>query len=452
VSTRAESRAVYAAGLVQGVVLVTFPAASTIFTAPGGYGLSSTQYGVMFLPQACLAIVTALAEGALARRFGAKQVYLAGLVADLAAMTALIASRFAEGDQAVAYGLLLAATACAGAGFGLTVPSVNTFAAAFHPDAVDRAVLVLNSLLGLGTALAPVFIAVFVGLGFWVGLPVLAALAVAALMGVSVRLPLRAESPGPAAGAGPAAAAGPAAGAGRAGGAGPAAGAGRAGGRGLPPPGFWVFAAFATAYGFCETMNGNWSQLDLTSLGVSGTLASLALTVFWGMVTAGRVLFAVVARWFPSRLAYHLLPFVLAGAFALIAALPRDAGLAGIGAFALAGFGCSALLPLTISFGQEKLTRISAAVAGLVIAFYQLGYGIAAFGVGPLRRAGFSLPDLYAASGVVALALGALSFVVAYRRPSPASLHPRPQPPAAAPLPGAAGAVTGNVPRTGRDG
>jgi Major Facilitator Superfamily len=408
VSTRAESRAVYAAGLVQGVVLVTFPAASTIFTAPGGYGLSSTRYGVMFLPQACLAVVTALAEGGLARRFGAKQVYLAGLVADLAAMLLLIASRFAEGDQAVAYGLLLAATACAGAGFGLTVPSVNTFAAALHPDAVDRSVLVLNSLLGLGTALAPVFIAVFVGLGFWVGLPVLAALAVAALMVVSVRLPLRAGSPGP------------------------GTGAGRARGRGVVPLGFWVFAVFATGYGFCETMNGNWSQLDLTSLGVSSTLASLTLTVFWGMVTAGRVLFAVVARWFPSRLAYHLLPFVLAGAFALIAVLPRDAGLAGIGAFALAGFGCSALLPLTISFGQEKLTRMSAAVAGLVIAFYQPGYGIAAFGVGPLRRAGLSLPGLYAASGVVALALGALSFVVAYRRPSPASVHPRPPLPAAA--------------------
>lgn len=41
-SSRAESRTVYAAGLVQGVVLVTFPAASTIFTEPSQYGLSST--------------------------------------------------------------------------------------------------------------------------------------------------------------------------------------------------------------------------------------------------------------------------------------------------------------------------------------------------------------------------------------------------------------------------
>ncbi len=53
-------------------------------------------------------------------------------------------------------------------------------------------------------------------------------------------------------------------------------------------------------------------------------------------------------------------------------------------AFGLAGLGCSALLPLTISFGQEELTAVSAAAAGGVIAFYQLGYGIAAFGVGPL--------------------------------------------------------------------
>ena len=419
-SSRAESRTVYAAGLVQGVVLVTFPAASTIFTAPGSYGLSSTQYGAMFLPQACLAVTAALAEGGLARRFGAKRVYLAGLAANLAAMLLLIASRFVEGDQPVAYGLLLAATAFLGAGFGLTVPSVNTFAAAFHPDAVDRSVLVLNSLLGLGTALAPVFVAVFVGLGAWVGLPVLAALAVAGLVVVSARLPLRAD--------GAAAMDGTAGAGGDAGGAAARAGARRAG----VPAGFWVFAVFAVLYGFCETMNGNWSQLDLTSLKVSATLASLALTVFWAMVTAGRVLFAVVGRWFPSRLAYHLLPFVLAVAFVLISVLPAQAGLAGVGAFALAGFGCSALLPLTISFGQEKLTGISAAVAGLIIACYQAGYGIAAFGVGPLRHAGLSLPDLYAVSAGVAVVLGVLSFAVAHRRPSPASLHPRPQPQARA--------------------
>jgi hypothetical protein len=51
--------------------------------------------------------------------------------------------------------LLLVATAFLGAGFGLGVPALNTFAAAFHPAAADRSILVLNALLGLGTVLAP---------------------------------------------------------------------------------------------------------------------------------------------------------------------------------------------------------------------------------------------------------------------------------------------------------
>jgi hypothetical protein len=410
-SSQAESRTVYAAGLVQGVVLVTFPAASTIFTSSSQYGLSNTQYGAMFLPQALLAVGTALAQGRLAERFGAKPVYLAGLAANLAAMLLLIISRFVQPERPLAYGLLLAATTCLGAGFGLTVPSLNTFAAAFHPAAVDRSVLVLNSLLGLGTALAPAFVAAFVGLGVWVALPVLAGAAVVALFMVSARLPLQVAVDA----------------------------AGRRAGRGTkrePIPGqFWLFACFAVLYGFCETMNGNWSQLDLTSLRVSATVAALTLTVFWAMVTLGRVLFAAIQRWFPSRLAYHVLPFILAGAFVLISVLPRGAAGLGIVAFALAGFGCSALLPLTISFGQEKLISMAAVISGLLIAFYQLGYGIAAFGVGPLRDAGFSLPALFGASAVVAVVLGGLSFGVAHGRPSPQSLHPRPQPARQTPAP-----------------
>jgi predicted MFS family arabinose efflux permease len=73
------------------------------------------------------------------------------------------------------------------------------------------------------------------------------------------------------------------------------------------------------------------------------------------MVTIGRVLIAAIQRWLPSRAAYHGLPFLLAAAFALIAALPHNAPGAAVAAFCLAGLGCSALLPLTISFGQVKL-------------------------------------------------------------------------------------------------
>jgi predicted MFS family arabinose efflux permease len=90
-------------------------------------------------------------------------------------------------------------------------------------------------------------------------------------------------------------------------------------------------------------MNGNWSQLDMTkNLHSSATQASFALTAFWGMVTVGRVLFAMVQRRFPPHLTYRVLPFLLAAVFVVIAALPSRAPAAGIVAFALAGFGCSA--------------------------------------------------------------------------------------------------------------
>jgi hypothetical protein len=88
--------------------------------------------------------------------------------------------------------------------------------------------------------------------------------------------------------------------------------------------------------------------------------------------------------------------------------------------FALAGLGCSALLPLTISFGVKELTVMSAAVAGSVIAFYQLGYGIAAFGVGPMKDAGISLSAIFGFTSIIAAAMALLSFFVARRRPVPA--------------------------------
>ena len=113
-ASRTERAVVNAAGLVQGIVLVTFPAASTIFTEPTEYGLSSSQYGNMFLPQVVTAIAGSLFGSGLARRISVKRVYLLGLTLSLASMGLLLASVFVETDQAAAYALLLVATASLG--------------------------------------------------------------------------------------------------------------------------------------------------------------------------------------------------------------------------------------------------------------------------------------------------------------------------------------------------
>ena len=229
---RREILAVYAAGVIQGVALVTFPAASAVFTSRSDYGLSSTEYGGMFVPQAVMAVVASVLGAGLRARLGAKHLYLLGLLANGSAMTLLVASRFSMQHHGLAYAILLAATTCMGVGFGFTVPALNTLAAAFFPRAVDRAVLGLNALLGLGTALAPVFIVLFVGLGVWWGLPLMVGGSIVTLLWYSAGLPLNEGSTADA----------------------------RQAPRGLPPR-FWVFAAFTLLYGVCETMNGNWAAL-----------------------------------------------------------------------------------------------------------------------------------------------------------------------------------------------
>src|SRR6185295_7299089 len=94
VASRTETAVVNAAGVVQGIALVTFPAASTIFTDPSEYDLSSTQYGALFLPQVVTAITTSLLGARLGARFGTRQVYLAGLGAGLLSMSLLLLSQF----------------------------------------------------------------------------------------------------------------------------------------------------------------------------------------------------------------------------------------------------------------------------------------------------------------------------------------------------------------------
>jgi MFS family permease len=389
---RNEIAAIYVAGVIQGVALVTFPAASAVFTSASAYDLSSTEYGAMFVPQAIMAIGSSLLGAGLTRSFGAKRVYLLGLGSNLGAMTLLIVSQFLMDAHMLAFVILLVATACMGVGFGFTVPALNTFAAGFFPQRVDKAVLGLNALLGLGTALAPVFIAIFVGLGIWWGLPLLVSALLVGLLLFSVRLPLDQGAQ--------------------------ARAAQTAKGKTPLPARFWVFAMFVLLYGICETMNGNWASLYMTqNLGASTTLASFALTVFWATVTAGRILFAAIGRWFPEDRTYRVLPLVVALAFVAVAFIPKRDPFLGILAFGLAGLGCSALLPLTISFGQKELTTIAASVAGGLIAFYQIGYGIGAFGVGPLQTwAGLELNVIYGGTALVALVMSALSFVVVRRQ------------------------------------
>jgi MFS transporter, FHS family, glucose/mannose:H+ symporter len=372
-ASRFEVGLLYAAGVVQGLTLVTFPAASTIFVSPTAFGLSGTQYGAMFVPQVVLAILASALGSALAKRIGLRGVLLTGLGCDLLSMFLLGGSSLVMGKPA-AFVTLCAATGALGFGFGATVMALNTLVEGFFPEAADAAVLTLNALLGVGTALAPLLVALFTWVSMWWGLPVLMCVLLIALLAVTARQHLHSPY------------------------------ASQTGTHGIPSR-FWIYAAAVLLYGVAETLSGNWATIYLSSQrGLSIQDASFALTSFWIMVTVGRLLVAVLQRVVSSRWIYLALPILMVAAFQLAATADTTAfGIIGFGAVGLA---CSAFLPLSISFGGGEFPRQAAFMSGALIAFYQVGYGIAAFGVGPLRQiAGLDYGSVISAGSIVAIIL-----------------------------------------------
>jgi MFS transporter, FHS family, glucose/mannose:H+ symporter len=399
-TSRTEIAVVYFAGIVQGLALVTFPAASSIFTRPDGFGFDSTRYGTMFVPQVVLAILASGLAPTLARRWKLRRVLLIGIASDIVSMALLAVSRLLLGAPDMAFGMLLVATGALGLGFGATVMALNTYAEAFFPGRTDGAVLALNALLGLGTASAPVLVAIVMSMGVWWLLPVVVACILVLIFAVVLMEPLRAD---------------------------PAMTAGRGAPTSIDartlPRRFWLYAAAVFLYGILETLNGNWATLYLSGeRGVSARGASMALAAFWAMVTVGRVLIAVISARVPARSMYVGLPLLLLITFQLASRVQSETG--GILAFGMAGLACSAFLPLSISFGGNEFPRLSAVMAGELIAFYQLGYGVSAFGTGPLRDViGLPFAMIFAAGSVVSLPLAVIAALIV-RRPLGARQYP----------------------------
>jgi len=387
--SRSEVGLIYVIGLVQGLALVTFPAASSIFTSPSGFGFGASRYGMMFVPQVILAILASSIGPSLARRWTLKRVLQAGLIADLLAMILLAGSRLLVDVPGAAYGMLLMATGSLGFGFGSVVMAINTYAQRFAPGHEDRSVLVLNALLGAGTALAPLFVAIFLGAGVWWLMPLMVAAALTALLLRSTKVPLEASVDV----------------------------AHDATAERLPGS-FWLFATAVLLYGVAETLNGNWSGPYLThERGLSAESASFALMAFWAMVTVGRILFATVSSERTVPWIYAGLPVVLIAAFQMVSHASGEAE--SIVAFGLSGLGCSAFLPLSISLSGQEFPKLASLTSGELVAFYQAGYGVAAFGVGPLRDlAGLSFHAIYSWGSVLGVAMFGVAFAVGQlRRP-----------------------------------
>lgn len=381
---------IYLAGLIQGLGLVTFPALSIIFTSPQYYGFGADRYGLLFIPQVIGAVLGSILAVGRARTWGMKRVLLSGLALNLTAMALLLASRLFIGQPAVAYSLLLLATAALGTGFGMTLTLLNLYVVGFFPTQPDSAVTALHALLGTGTALAPLLVALFVARGVWWWLPVVVAVGLVVLIISGARQPLKVALHEE-----------------------EASGWSLARLRRLPAR-FWTFAAVVFLYGACETLFGNWGPLYLQhDRSLPADVATGALAAFWAMVTVGRVGIALLSTWVPARWSYLGLPVLIMVALLVI---PQVGGpIAGILAFGFAGLGCSAFFPLSISFAEREFAAQAAIASGGLVIVYQFGYGLAAFGVGPLQNAGLGLATIYGAASLLAVLLFALAVILARR-------------------------------------
>jgi predicted MFS family arabinose efflux permease len=132
----------------------------------------------------------------------------------------------------------------------------------------------------------------------------------------------------------------------------------------------------------------------------------------------GRLVIALVSDRVGSTHIYVVLPWVIA--VALLIAPAADTAAGGIALFALAGLACSGFFPMTIGYGESSFPGMVELAAGWLIAAYQVGYGLAAFGGGALQDA-VSLSTLFRLTAVLVLFMGVLSLPIARAaHPSPA--------------------------------
>ena len=372
---------VYSAGLAQGFALVVIPAASSLLTDPAGYGFSSAAYGALFVPLVIAAVIASAAGGVLVLRWGLKRLFLTGLVLDVVAMASIALSALPFGARTPAYVILLVAMLALGGGFGATLTAVNRLAPGFFPARAEPALTALHALLGTGTALAPLLVSLASGVEWW-WIPALLAAVLLALSLLAATQDLTVAEPVPALPArGPLAVL-----------------------EELPGV-LWGFVAIVILYGVCETLYGNWAIVYLHGdRAFSQRTAGLALAVFWGMVTLGRILIAMLSVRVPPRWIYRALPLLLVTSFLVVPHATTP--LAAIVVFGAGGLACSAFLPLSVSFAEERSPALAEVMAGEMMAAYMIGYGNASFAVGPLVGAGvMRLGSVYAWASLPAAAM-----------------------------------------------
>jgi len=367
--------AVYLAGLLQGLTLVSFPASSAVLKQM--HGFSDAQYGAIFLPQVACAILGALGGGSLSGRLGLKAIFLLTLLANAVSQVLLALS--AAAPPMLAYPAILAGTASLGLGFGLGGGPLNTYPRLLFPAKSGSAILALHSALGLGLSIGPLLVGLMSAHGFWLAFPVALAFLCAALAAISLLLAFPKDT---------------------------APARENMTRRPTASTEFWLLAGIAVIYAFAEGTFSSWAVIYVReSRGLSAMVATSALSAFWAALVLGRIAVSALLLRTSPLVPWSVLPLIIITAFLILPLVATPAG--AILGFSLAGLGCSAFFPLTVATASTRFPDGVAFVSSMLTAALMLGVGLASFAVGGLREF-LSLEQLYRASTLYPTAVLAL--------------------------------------------
>ncbi len=374
---------IYLQALIQGIGFTTIPAAANFLTDQQGFAFTISQYGSLFIPMIVGAVMASFVGGVLAKRYTIKNVLLTAGVLNVIAMSLIALSEWQIDTPSFSYPLLLNAMAFLGAGFGANITALNPFAVHYFPDRASTALTALHSFLGIGTAIGPLSLNLFFAYNWWWGDPSWIALAYFILLLLAwgflpKKAPISESQADPSS---------------------------------QHISLLSLFVAIAVLYGFTETTFGNWATLFLhQEKDLSQIAANDALSIFWGSLTIGRIITTFLTLKIPPRWIYRLLPVIIL--VSLVAIQMIFSVSSALIAFALAGLGCSAYLPLTVSFGVQNFLKNPSFASGLLISTYMIGYGLSAEGIGIFHQLGLvTLTSIYFWLGIPVLCLALLCYV-----------------------------------------
>lgn len=379
--------AIYLSGFLQGIALVLYPAAGSIFTNPSFHNLSSGEFGFLFTPQIIFAILASVSAPKLAEKYGMKRILTWGLICNLLSMLLFAASAYCIGDSSLPFWTLMLGTGMLGAGFGFTITALNPFAFHLFPGKEDSAVTGMHIFLGLGTTSSALVLNGFKAEGIWWASGIMIAILILLMIifqqflkmslpksevtdkeKVKKKVPLR----------------------------------------------VWLYAGVIFLYAFSEATFGNWGTIYLEKeAGLSAAKAALGLSIFWAFITIGRVIFTLVALKFNTKILYLLSPFLVAIVFYVMPFL--EGNVAPLVALAVGGFSISFFFPNTISIATNEYPTHAAIVSGALVAAIQIGTGVSANVIGVLNSS-FSLSTIFQMSALYGLITGVLGLYLHFSR------------------------------------